>query len=152
MIQDWVPFFPTPFVTQSSATRLATRAVKTTICCISRHVNRGLKQLKLKLSNKKGLNQNHNMLHISPRQQRTKAIKIKTVSRGLKQLKLKVSNKKGPNQNHNIMHILPRQQRAKTIKTKSVKRKVQNQNHNKPHHSPFKQKIKFLLITTTCQL
>lgn len=33
------PFLPTPFTFQSEDLRLAGRAVRTTICCISRHVS-----------------------------------------------------------------------------------------------------------------
>lgn len=34
-----LPFLPTPFTFQSEDFRLAGRAVRTTICCMSRHVS-----------------------------------------------------------------------------------------------------------------
>lgn len=43
-----LPFLPTPFMAQSSAFRFCGLAVSTTMCCISRQVNEGLKPTKNK--------------------------------------------------------------------------------------------------------
>jgi len=41
--RTYIPSRPTAFLVQSSATKLALRAVRTTMCCRSRQVSRGLR-------------------------------------------------------------------------------------------------------------